>query len=148
MREPRPRQRLPEGGLDIYEKLKTGTWTSPKLLMVYTTDYVDLDGKPISRKALESGYVLRMNSHFDPLLYFWPVEDFLVIAFVNYIDSDFSQKLVRALLRDGAEYANLACRSRLSTHNRSYYKDGGYKKPSAEWTYELTEQDVKRRLFQ
>lgn len=147
MREPRPRQRLPEGGLDIYERQKAGLWKSADLLMVYPTNYVDPEGHPVPRKALEAGYILRINPHFDPLLYFWPVENFTVIAVVPHIEADFSKKLVRALLRDGAEYAGLAARSRLSTQNQIYHRDTP-KTPSVEWTYEISETEIKRRLFQ
>lgn len=147
MREPRPRQRLPEGGLAIYEKQKAGNWKTAELVVIYPTNYRDPDGHPIPRKTLEAGYVLRINTHFDPLLYFWPVENFTAIAVVDYIDGDFSNKLVRALLRDGAEYAGLTVRSKLSTHSRTFHKDTGHKKPVADWIYELTEQDVKRRMF-
>lgn len=148
MREPRSNQRLPEGGLDIYEKQKAGQWKyCAELLMAYPSDWKHPRGIhhcPLD-EMIRWGYVLRINPHFDPMLYFWPVDGFQLIAFAANLDSDHSQRLVRAALRDGASIVVLNNMTRLSSLTRWYDQESGYKTPAFEQHHEITEKELLRQ---
>lgn len=148
MREPRPRQRLPEGGLEILERRKAGTWKKPDLLAGYPADWKSPYGKtPKRQEILSWGYTLIIQPHFDPLLYFWPVDEWHFVAHVSDINSDHTKRLVRATLRDGAVHVAIAQQSKLSAHHQFFTQESGHKKPSAEWVIEYSELDIQRKVF-
>lgn len=148
MREPRPRQRLPEGGLEIFEQRKAGTWKHPGLICAQPVNWKHprpLEKPKTHEQILATGYIVLYQPHFDPMLYFWPVENFTVICHLPNIEDDYSKRLARAILRDGAEYVSLTNRTRLSCHSKMFHRDSGWKTPSAEWTYEVPRSALRRR---
>lgn len=138
MREPRPRQRLPEGGLDIFEKQKAGLWKSTTLLIAHPEGkraYV-IENYP-KDEMLRWGYVLFYQPHFDPMLYFWPCDGFHINFHVDNQDTDHTKRLVRAALRDGAEIVVTHTRGALSSSSKFYTPTGGWKKADAETEYQV-----------
>lgn len=135
MREPRPRQRLPEGGLDIYAKQKAGLWKpGTEILMAYPARYVSPRwGKKPPEEILRWGYTVIFQPHFDPMLYFWPCDNFVVGAFVDNHDTDHTKRLVRALLRDGAQAVSTNISSVLTSSTKMYSQEAGWKKPVTEF---------------
>ena len=93
MREPRPRQRFPGGGKNLYELLRMdheplfiGVWAQSECLHP------------------EHSNTLTYEPAFDPMLYFWPVERQHVIVFMLLEpNEEDTKRLVKALVRDGAE---------------------------------------------
>lgn len=140
MREPRPRQRLPEGGLEIYERQKAGTWKpGTEILIAYPVGWKSpRGGSPRFTEMFgRNGYTLVYQPHFDPMLYFWPVEGFCIHFHVDNHDSDHTKRLVRASLRDGADIAMTYVGTALTGSSKFYTQEMGWKKPSAEYDYQV-----------
>lgn len=137
MREPRPRQRLPEGGLEIYEKQKAGLWKpGSELIVAYPVGWKNPRGHTQTQEEiLRWGYTVFVQPHFDPMLYFWPVDGFHLVAHVESLDSDHTLRLVRASLRDGAQMVVTSMRSALVSQTRFYEQESGWKKPACEFEY-------------
>lgn len=138
MREPRPRQRLPEGGLEIYEKQKAGLWRhGSELIVAYPVGWKHPLGETRSQEEmLRWGYTIFVQPHFDPMLYFWPVDGFHLIAHVDSLDSDHTLRLVRAALRDGAQIVVTTLKLALVSQTRFYDQEAGWKKAAAEYEYD------------
>jgi hypothetical protein len=144
VREPRPRQRFPEGGLEIFEQRKAGTWKYPGLIDARPTNWIHPRHPPrTNEQQLACGYVVLYQVHFDPMLYFWPVDECDVLTRVEDLDADFTLRLVRALLRDGARYVTTNVMTALTSSARFYDQAGGYKKPWHE--YERQVQPVSKK---
>lgn len=144
MREPRPRQRLPEGGLDIYERQKSGPWKpGTEILTAYPDGYrLANNSKDV---MLSWGYVLFYQPHFDPMLYFWPCENFHILFIVDNHDADITKKLVRASLRDGAEVVATHVRDKLTASARLYDQEDGWEKPAYQYEYTVRKPSKQNR---
>ncbi len=141
MREPRPRQRFPENGLAIYELLKDGKWTTAKLLFAQPVGYQH----PRWPKPYIGEHTLVYQPHFDPMLYFWPVEGFHLIVRTDNLDSDITMRIVRAALRDGAELVVTNVATMLTSDSNFYDQESGWKKTSQETRYEVPPPSKKSR---
>jgi hypothetical protein len=138
VREPRPRQRFPEGGLEIFEHRKAGTWKGQGLIDARPVNWQHPRNRTLSREQqLATGYMVLYQPHFDPMLYFWPVDECHVLARVESLDADFSLRLVRAMLRDGAIYVTTSTMTALTSSARFYDQAGGYKKPWHEYEHQV-----------
>jgi hypothetical protein len=146
VREPRPRQRFPEGGLEIYEQRKAGTWKQPGLIDARPVNWQHPRFRtPTKEQQLASGYMVLYQPHFDPMLYFWPVDECHVLARVEDLDADFSLRLVRAMLRDGATYVTTSVMTALNSKAKFYDQAGGYKKPWHEYDLDVQKPSKKSR---
>lgn len=102
MREPRPKQRFPNGGKDLYELLRMDH--EPIMVFVYPSDEVSLD------RALFPD-TLTYEKAFDPMVYFWPVEGQHVVAdFLGKPADVDCKRLIKALERDGAAWITVMWR--------------------------------------
>jgi hypothetical protein len=102
MREPRAKQRFPAGGKDLYELLRMDH--EPVMVWVLAADEA-------GRRALLQPDTLLLESAFDPMVYFWPVEaQHVVCDFDGEPDAQTAKRLVKALLRDGALWVTLMWR--------------------------------------
>lgn len=96
MREPRPKQRFPNGGKDLYELLRMDH--EPVMVFVYPSDEVSLE-----RACFPD--TLTYEKAFDPMVYFWPVEgQHVVVDFKAKPAADDLKRMVKALQRDGAAW--------------------------------------------
>lgn len=110
MREPRPHQRLPEGGKRLYQALR-GDF-EPVLIDVFLTTEV-------RRDRLAADNALGFSREFDPMLYFWPVDGQHVVVHLFEEEMDLIERLGKALLRDGALWVTfLVGALSLKIHNR------------------------------
>ena len=98
MREPRPTQRLPEGGQDMIGRLRSGD--APRLVVVASRNFYSGN-----RRGQDN--LLLYTASADPMLFFWPVEDQHVVAWVDDIETDHGKRMEKALLRDGAMWITL-----------------------------------------
>jgi hypothetical protein len=146
VREPRPRQRFPEGGLEIYEQRKAGTWKHPGLIDARPTGWKHPRG-PVqtNERMLSTGYVVLYQPHFDPMLYFWPVDECDALVRVESLDDEFTLRLVRAMLRDGARFVTTSTMSALTSCAKFYDQAGGYKKPWHEYELDVQKPSKKSR---
>lgn len=65
-----------------------------------------------SKRILLQPDTILLESAFDPMLYFWPVEgQHVVCDFDGKPDSEQAKRLVKALLRDGAVWVTLMWRN-------------------------------------
>jgi hypothetical protein len=103
VREPRPTQRLPEGGLGLLSRLRSGD--APKLIVVAPKRFYSGN-----RKGQDN--LLLYEKSADPMLFFWPVEGQHVVAWTDDIESESARRMERALVRDGAEWVTLVGGSR------------------------------------
>lgn len=110
MREPRPTQRFPRHGKDLYEALRRDA--EPTLIWVVPEE--DQTGSTVLQD-----YTLLWSRFFDPMLFFWPVEYQHVVAlFWIEVDDKLVKRLVKALLRDGADWVTVSRPN--NTRVRSY----------------------------
>ncbi len=146
MREPRPRQRFPEGGLQIYEHRKAGTWKHPGLIDARPINWKHPRG-PVrtNEQQLAAGYIVLYQPHFDPMLYFWPCDECDCLVRVETLDGDFTSRLVRAMLRDGARFVTTNVMTVLTSSARFYSQEGGWKKPWHEYEYQVEKPTQKQR---
>jgi hypothetical protein len=93
MREPRPHQRMPEGGKRLYELLRMDH--EPVMVHIFVSE-----DTPRDRLRLED--TLGFSREFDPVLYFWPVQDQHCLVHLWEEEPQLIERLGRALLRDGA----------------------------------------------
>jgi hypothetical protein len=148
VREPRPRQRFPEGGLEIFEQRKAGTWKHATLIDARPANWIHPRGPARTKEQqLASGYVVLYQVHFDPMLYFWPVDECDVILRVEDLDAEFTTRLVRAMLRDGARFVTANVMTALTSAARFYDQEGGYKKPWHEYDRQV-EKPSKKTLYE
>jgi hypothetical protein len=148
VREPRPRQRFPEGGLEIFEQRKAGTWKHPGLIDARPMNWQHPRGRSrTNAQQLALGYVVMYQPHFDPMLYFWPVDECDVLTRVEDLEADFTARLVRALLRDGARFVTTNVTSVLNAKAKFYDQAGGYKKPWHEYDRDV-EKPSKKTLYE
>ena|SRR5438105_8833806 len=99
MREPRPHQRMPEGGKRLYELLRLDH--EPGMITVFVSEET-------TRERLRMADTLGFSREFDPVLYFWPVEGQHCHVHLMTEEAAFTERLVRALLRDGALWVTVA----------------------------------------
>jgi hypothetical protein len=103
-REPRAKQRFPDGGKNLYELLRMDH--EPVLVWVLLAD----EGR---KRALLQPDTLLLESAFDPMLYFWPVDgQHVVCDFDGKPDPQQAKRLVKALLRDGALWVTVMWRNK------------------------------------
>lgn len=146
MREPRPRQRLPEGGLDIFEKRKAGTWQKTLLIFAQPSNWHPPLAKPRTRdEYLANGYTVLYEPHFDPMLYFWPVDGCQFMIRADSVDTDITTRLVRAGLRDGAELVVVNVATPLTTYTRFHDHKSGWKKFSFDFEHDVVPPSKKTR---
>lgn len=146
MREPRPSQRLPEGDLAIYEKRKAGEFKGD-MIIAYPADWKNpREPTPTREKIISWGYTVIVEPHFDPMMYFWPVDGIQFQSIVADVDSDHTKRLVRAVLRDGATIVSVSNISKLSTHCKFFDQASTYKKHTGEYNIEIGERELLRRL--
>lgn len=93
MREPRPHQRMPEGGKRLYELLRMDH--EPVMVHIFVSE-------DTMRSRLRLEDTLGFSREFDPVLYFWPVEDQHCLVHLWVEEPELLERLARALLRDGA----------------------------------------------
>jgi len=93
MREPRPHQRMPEGGKRLYELLRLDH--EPVMIHVFVSEDTARD-----RLRLED--TLGFSREFDPVLYFWPVDGQHCLVHLWQEEPQLVERLSLALLRDGA----------------------------------------------
>jgi hypothetical protein len=97
MREPRPKQRFPTNGKELYELLRLDH--EPILMWVHLADEFDVHPDPNT---------LVYERFMDPMLYFWPVErQHVVVQLVAEPEAAAKKRLVDALLRDGAQWVTV-----------------------------------------
>lgn len=97
MREPRPKQRFPTYGKELYELLRLDH--EPVLIFVHVADEFDVHPDPNT---------LVYERFMDPMLYFWPVErQHVVVQLAAALEAGAKQRLVDALLRDGAKWVTV-----------------------------------------
>lgn len=102
MREPRAKQRFPDGGKDLYDLLRMDH--EPVLIWVLLDDEA-------KKRVLLQPDTLTVDRAFDPMLYFWPVDkQHVVCDFDSEPDATEAKRLVRALIRDGATWITLMWR--------------------------------------
>ena len=116
MREPRPTQRFPGNGRALYEALRRDA--EPILIWVLSEE----DQRQVS---VIQDYTLTWSRFFDPMLYFWPVEhQHVCTIFWTDVDKLLSQRLVKALLRDGAMWVTVSRPSGERTRARRWENYG------------------------
>lgn len=94
MREPRSKQRFPQGGKELYELMRMDY--EPDMITIYPV------GDITPQRARCRG-TLCYETALDPMLYFWPVEKAHAIVWVKAMPADEDlERLAKALLRDGA----------------------------------------------
>lgn len=94
MRAPRPRQRFPGGGKDLWELLRMDL--EPVGILIFPVN-------EISKERARLANTLTYEPEFDPMLYFWPVENqWAVVQMKSPPHEDSLKRLVKALERDGA----------------------------------------------
>lgn len=92
MREPRPKQLFPTGGKNLYEMLR----------MDYEPVFIDVFAEEeCQRSRVDMEGTLTYRRSFDPMLYFWPVEEQHVLCHFDRRPAELD-RLVKALQRDGA----------------------------------------------
>jgi hypothetical protein len=102
VREPRPKQRFPEGGKELYELLRMDH--EPVMIWVLAADEAH------TRTLLQPDTLL-LERAFDPMVYFWPVDgQHVVCDFDDKPEPTQAKRLVKALLRDGATWVTLMWR--------------------------------------
>lgn len=100
MREPRPTQRFPRNGKALYEALRRDA--EPTVVWVLSEE----DERQV---VVIQDYTLLWSRFFDPMLYFWPVERQHVCAiFWTDCEDKILERLVKALLRDGADWVTVS----------------------------------------
>jgi hypothetical protein len=100
MREPRPTQRFPKHGKDLYEALRRDA--EPVMVWVLSEE----DEREV---AVLQDYTLVWTRFFDPMLYFWPVDrQHVMVMFWRAVEDDLVKRLVKALLRDGADWVTVS----------------------------------------
>lgn len=103
MREPRPKQRFPQGGKTLYELLRIDH--EPVLIWILPQDEAQ------KRKLLQPDTLL-LDRAFDPMVYFWPVDgQHIVCDFDGEPEAEVAKRLVKALLRDRAAWITLMWRN-------------------------------------
>jgi hypothetical protein len=90
---------MPRGGPALYRSRQNGY--SPKLVSVF------IEGE-VSVKRARVPVTLVFDPSFDPIGYFWPVENSMVIFHLNEMREDISERMEKALKRDGAQSFVLA----------------------------------------
>lgn len=96
-------------------------------------------------QMLATGYMVLYQVHFDPMLYFWPVDECDVLVRVEDLEADFTIRLVRAMLRDGARYVTTNVMTVLTAAAKFYDQEGGHKKPWYEYDREVPKPSPKTR---
>lgn len=115
MREPRPTQRFPTHGKELYEALRRDG--EPTIVWAMTEE-------DVRECAVLQDPTLVWNRYFDPMLYFWPVEHQYVLAvFWTDFDDKAMARLVKALLRDGADWVTVSRPGKKQTH-AEWIRDG------------------------
>lgn len=99
MREPRPKQRFPHGGKQLYELLRLDH--EPVFVRVWPAEEV-------SREVAGFPDTLTYEQAFDPMVYFWPVEgQHVLVDFLARPAEPDLKRLVSALQRDGAAWVTV-----------------------------------------
>lgn len=100
MREPRQTQRFPKNGKALYEALRRDA--EPIIVWILAEE----DERQVT---VIQDHTLIWSRFFDPMLYFWPVEHQHVCA-ISWTDVDevLLKRLVKALLRDGADWVTVS----------------------------------------
>jgi hypothetical protein len=94
MREPRARQRFPGNGKQLWELLRMDY--EPFAITIYPIG-------EISKARAEHRDTLTYEPEFDPMLYFWPVENLWSIVFMKAEPhQDTMKRMAKALERDGS----------------------------------------------
>lgn len=84
---------MPEGGKRLYQGLRRDY--EPVLIDVFIAE-------EIKRERLAAENALAFSREFDPVLYFWPVEDQHCVVHLWEKEPELIARLAFALLRDGA----------------------------------------------
>lgn len=95
MREPRAKQRFPEGGKALYELIRSDH--EPVLIEIFIE-------QEATRERLKCPDTLSIHRDFDPMLFFWPVEGQHCVVHMRTVDEKAAKRLAKALLRDGADW--------------------------------------------
>lgn len=140
MKVPRPRQRFPAGGKNLYDLLRQDF--EPSLIWVWESSHVfkrqqrlikDRWGESPTYTAEQyandqkhkDDYTLAFERAFDPMLYFWPVHQQHVVVMLDAIPDDkFVKRMGEALLRDGVDVAEVVwSRDRTPEERAQFSKD-------------------------
>lgn len=121
MREPRPKQRFPRGGKELYELLRMDH--EPTFINVFRSDEVAAD----RHKQADT---LVWEVELDPMLYFWPVEGQHVVVLLDKVmEEKRLERLAKALLRDGATWISALWTALRTEEERREFRPDHLTKP-------------------